>query len=146
MKKIAAILLVSCSISATAQVRVSIPDVAYKAHDRIDVLIVNDGASEVTFCVEYGYSSSVDAEHAEATPTPVYVEQKNSRGWGTLLTGPDIGSSRHPVTLGAGESQHFPFRVNAHGTVRIVLDYRFGSDETFCFRRKGMRVARSREF
>jgi hypothetical protein len=146
VKTIAAILLVLWSIAATAQARISIPDVTYKAHDRIDVEIENAGASDVTFCVEYGYSSSIDAEHAEPTPTPVYVQQKSSRGWDTLLTGPDIGSSPHPVTLGARESQHFPFRVNAHGTVRIVLEYRVGSDENFCFHRKGVRVARSREF
>lgn len=116
------------------------------SHDKIDVQIANAGVSDVTFCVEYGYVSFVDSDHSESTPTPVYVQQKNSGHWGTLVTGPDIGSSRHPETLHSGESRQFPFRINAHGTVRILLEYRLGSDENFCQDRKGMRVARSHEF
>lgn len=146
MKTIAAIVLVCWSIAAFAQVEVSVPNPAYKSHDRIDVEIVNTGTSDVTFCVEYGYVSFIDSEHTETTPTPVYVQQKTPHHWSTLLTGPDIGSSRHSETLHSGASQHFPFRVNAHGTVRIVLECRLGPEENFCADRREMRVARSREF
>ena len=148
MKTIApvALALACWSIVAVAQVKISIPNAAYKSHDRIDVEIVNTGASDVTFCVEYGYVSFIDSDHTESTPTPVYVQQKSPHHWSTLLSGPDIGSSRHPDTLPAGESRHFPFRVDAHGTVRLVLRYRLGPDENFCVGRKEMRIARSREF
>jgi hypothetical protein len=146
VKTIAAIILVCWSIAAVAQVKVRVPNGPYKSHDKIDVEIVNTGASDATFCIEYGYVSFIDSDHIEPTPTPVYVQQQSSRHWSTLLTGPDVGSSRHPYILHSGESQHFPFRVNAHGTVRFVLEYRLGSDESFCADRKEMRVARSREF
>ena len=126
--------------------KIRVPELHYKSHDRIDVEIMNTGTSDVTFCVEYGYVSYIDSDHPEPTPTPVYVQQKNSRGWGTLMTGPDIGSTRNPVTLGQGGSQHFPIRVNAHGTVRLVLDYRVGSTANPCERSKWMKSVRSREF
>ena len=58
------------------------------------------------------------------------------RSEAVLLYGPDVGSSRHPETLHSGESQHFPFRVNAHGTVRSVLEYRPGQDENLCVAEK----------
>lgn len=77
----------------------SVPELHYRSHDRIDVEIANSGTSDVTFCVEAGYVSYIDSDHSEPTPTPVYVQQKNSRGWGTLMTGPDIGSAPAPFTL-----------------------------------------------
>jgi len=126
VKKIAVVTVIALSLAADAQVKISVPSAVYKTHDKIDVEIVNAGTSDVTFCVEYGYLSFVDSNHSEPTPTPVHVQQKNSHRWSTLLTGPDIGSARHPDTLRPGESQHFPFRVNAHGTVRIVLRYPCG--------------------
>lgn len=141
----AAVALSCWSFAMIAQVSVSTPKMAYKSHERIDVKIVNSGNTDVTYCVQYGQLSFIDPEHIEPTPTPVYVQQRTSHGWSTLLNGPDIGSSLHPETLAAGESQHFPFRVNAHGTVRIVLEYRLGTDEKFCVDRKGKRVVRSRE-
>ena len=114
--------------------------------DKIDVEIVNTGLSDITYCVQYGYISYIDSDHHEPSPTPVYVQQKGPKGWGTLLTGPDIGSSVAPVTLHAGQSEHFPFRLNAHGTVRLVLEYWLGSTEHSCEDRKSMRVARSPQF
>ena len=62
------------------------------------------------------------------------------------MTGPGIGSSSNPVTIGAAESQHFPFRVNAHGTVRLVLDYWVGSTRNPCERGKRMKSMKSFEF
>lgn len=145
MTRIAAILIIFCSTVASAQVKINIPVLHYKSHDRINVRIVNTGASDVTFCVEYGYVSYIDSNRLETTPTPVYVQQKNSRGWGTLMTGPDIGSVRSPLTLKRGESQDFPFRINAHGMVRLVLDYWVGSTANPCGREKGMKIVTSRE-
>ena len=139
-------LTILCSIVASAQVKITVPELHYKSHDKIDVEIMNTGTSDVTFCVEEGYVSYIDSDHPESTPTPVYVQQKNSRGWGTLMTGPDIGSTPNPVIVGRGESQRFPFRVNAHGTVRLVLDYRVGSTSHPCGRRKGIKSVKSREF
>jgi hypothetical protein len=146
VKIITAILTIWCSVVASAQVKISVPELAYKPHDRIDVVIMNAGATDISFCVEYGYVSYIDSDHPKPTPTPVHVQQKNSRGWGTLMTGPDIGSSRNSFTLGHGKSQHFPFRVNAHGTVRLVLDYWLDSAADPCQSGKGMKSVRSREF
>ena len=42
--------------------------------------------------------------------------------------------------------QHFPFRVNAQGTIRLGLNYRLGSNEYSYEDRKGVRITRSREF
>jgi hypothetical protein len=139
-------LTIWCSIVASAQVKITVPELHYKSHDKIDVELRNTGTSDVTFCVDEGYVSYIDSDHTESTPTPVYVQQKNSRGWGTLMTGPDSGSAPHPVKVGRGESQHYPFRVNAHGIVRLVLGYRLGSAAHPCGRRNGMKSVKSREF
>jgi len=139
------ILTFCCSILASAQVRISVPQQQYKSRDKIDVQISNSGAEEITFCVEAGYISYIDSEHSEPSPTPIHVQQKGPRRWSTLLTGPDIGSIPSAEILRPGESQHFPFRVNAHGTIRLLLEYRVGSDEQFCDGRKGRKIAKSRE-
>ena len=146
MKAICAILVICCSIAAIAQAKISVPEASYRSHDKIDVEILNTGSGDVTFCVEYGYISFIDYNSTETTPTPVYVQQKGARGWNTLLTGPDIGSAVHPITLGRGESKQYPFRVNAHGTVRLVLDYWVDSSDYECGDRKSARRAVSREF
>jgi hypothetical protein len=145
MKKLA-MLIFFCPALVCAQVKIMVPERQYKSRDKINVAIINTGTSEITYCLEAGYISYIDPDHSEPSPTPVYVQQKTSRGWGTLMSGPDIGSSVHPEILGPGETQHFPFRVNAHGTVRVVLVYKLGSDAHFCQERKGKRIARSREF
>ena len=139
-------LAVSCSLSAAAQVEISVPDVHYLAHDKINVGIKNAGSSPITYCVEVGYISYIDSQHSEPSPTPIYIQQKSSRGWGTLLTGPDVGSHLDAEILLPGESQLFPFRVNAHGRIRLVLEYQLGSNERFCQNRRGVKIARSREF
>jgi hypothetical protein len=146
VKAILVFLAFSCSALAAAQVKISVPVLRFKAHDQIDVRVTNAGTAPVTYCVQIGHVSYTDSGQSEPTPTPVYVQQKNSRGWSTLMIGPDIGSFLSPESLLPGESQQFPFRVNARGTMRLVLEYRLGSNESFCKDRKGLRVARSREF
>lgn len=146
MKASFVILAICCSIAASAQVKIQVPESSYRSHDKIDVEILNTGSKDVTFCVEYGYMSFVDSNNTEMTPTPVYVQRKVARGWDTLMTGPDVGSLRVPVSLVSGESQHYPFRVNDHGTVRLVLDYWVGSSGRKCGDNMGGRSAKSREF
>lgn len=141
-----AILMIWCSVAASAQVKIGIPERHYKSHDKIDVEIANTGFREAAFCVEYGYMSFVDSDHSEPTPTPVYVQQKGAHRWNTLMTGPDIGSSVQLATLAPGESQHYPFRVNAHGIVRVVLDYWIGATGHSCGDRKGSKSTTSRDF
>jgi hypothetical protein len=142
----AVVLAFFCALTASAQVQMRIPSQRYKSHDRINVEIVNASARDISFCVEYGYVSYIDDNRTEATPTPVYVQQKRENGWDTLLTGPDVGSIRQSVTLGRGESQTYPFRVNAHGEVRMVLDYWIGAPVGSCEYPKRRRTAKSRAF
>src|SRR5580658_5225266 len=143
MKVILFSLVVFFASTASAQVAVRIPLQSYKSHDWINVQIVNSSTKPVSFCVEYGYRSYFDYDHFEATPTPVYIQQKSEKGWSTLLTGPDIGSSRQPETLAPGMSQSYPFRINARGSVRLVLDYWTGDAGDSCDSRKA-RQAKSR--
>jgi hypothetical protein len=146
MKAGAILLAFFCALTASAQVQIRIPSQRYKSHDRINVEIVNASAGDVSFCVEYGYVSYVDDNHSETTPTPVYAQQESERGWNTLLTGPDIGSIRQPVTLGRGESHVYPFRLNAHGKVRVLLDYWVGNGAGSCESPSGRREVKSRAF
>ena len=132
-------------MSAAAQVKISVPDEHYLAHDKINVGIKNAGSSPVTYCVEVGYVSYSDSQHLEPSPTPIRIQQKSSRGWSTMLTGPDVGSHLKAEILLPGESELFPFRVNTHGTIRLVLEYQLGSNERFYHNRKGAKTARSRE-
>jgi len=55
VKRISAILIIWYSIAASAEMKIRVPELHYKSHDRIDVEIMNTGTSDVTFCVEYGY-------------------------------------------------------------------------------------------
>ena len=59
------------SATAYAQVEIRVPRLQYKAQDKINVEIVNAGATDVSFGVQYGYVSFIDPEHTESTPTPV---------------------------------------------------------------------------
>ena len=145
MRKFGTILIFCCSIFASAQVRINVPQRHYKSRDRIDVQISNTGTEAITYCVQVGYISHPDSEHSEPTPTPIYIQQRGPHGWSALLTGPDIGSFLTPEILRPGDSQHYPFRVNAHGTIRLVLDYRVGSDEQFCQNRNGKKLTKSHE-
>lgn len=59
----------------------------------------------------------------ESTPIPFEVQGQSDRGWTTLLIGPDIGSTIHPVVLKGGKSADFPFRLRHNGKFRLVLRY-----------------------
>ena len=145
MKIITSVLIIWCSALVSAQVKVTIPRAHYVAHDRIEVEILNSGAKDVSFCVQYGYMS-FNGDHSELTPTPVYVQQKSQRGWNTLITGPDVGNILVPETLAPGQSRNYPFRVNAHGVVRILVDYWPSAKIDSCRTIKGQKTAKSREF
>jgi hypothetical protein len=133
-------------VSAFGQLEIRVPQPRYKQRDRIDVVIANTSTKQVSFCVEYGHSSFRDADHAESTPTPVYVQRKDKRGWGTLLIGPDVGSMRSSATLGAGESQQYPFRLSDAGEMRIMVDYWIGASDRTCQQPKRRKTAKSRVF
>jgi hypothetical protein len=77
---LAATVLLLC-VSAYGQIEIRIPQQRYKRHDKIDVVIANTSTKQVSLCVEYGHSSFRDADHTESTPTPVYVQRKDKRGW-----------------------------------------------------------------
>jgi len=135
---------------ALSQVRVSTPGSDYKSHQQIDVQITNAGKNAVSYCVEFGQHSFKTArggvENMETTPIPFYVQRQNSRSWGTLLIGPDIGSSRHAVVLKAGESQQYPFRLSDRGQMRLVLDYWRGENDRVCEYPQGKKTTRSNIF
>jgi len=133
-------------VSAIGQVQVNIPQPRYKQHDSIDVSVTNTSKKAVSFCVEFGHWSFPDVDHLEATPTPVYVQRNNRGRWSTLLIGPDIGSIRHSVTVGPGESQHYPFRLSDQGQMRVIIDYWIGESDHTCENPKGRRTAKSRVF
>lgn len=89
-----------CSASQRfGPLEIRIPHERYKQHDNINVVIANTSTKDAYFCVEDGHWSFRDTDHLETTPTPVYLQRKNKRGWGTLLIGPDVGSMRHSVSL-----------------------------------------------
>ena len=122
----------------------------FRSHDRIDVQITNKGKSAVSYCVEFGQFSfktgNGTAADMEPTPIPFYVQMDSAGRWGTLLIGPDIGSSRHAVVLKAGESQQYPFRLGDRGRIRLVLDYWVGEKDTVCEFPKSKKTTRSNTF
>ncbi len=135
---------------ALSQVRVSMLGTDFKSHEQIDVKITNAGTSTVSYCVEFGQFSfktgTGTVEDMENTPIPFYVQKQNGGRWSTLLIGPDIGGSRHAVVLKAGESQQYPFRLNDHGRMRLVLDYLRGENDRVCENPKGKKTTRSNIF
>jgi hypothetical protein len=142
------VLLFTCI--AVSQVRVSTSRAEFKSHDKINVQITNVGTSTASYCVEFGQQSfktgGGGVEDMEATPIPFYVQRQNGRHWGTLLIGPDIGSSRHAVVLKPGESQQYPFRLSDRGRMRLVLDYWRGENEGACENLKGKKTTSSNVF
>jgi hypothetical protein len=142
---VAVVLLWFC-VPAFGQVEIRIPQQRYKQYDRIEVVLTNRGTEDVSFCLEYGQRSFLDADHVEATPTPVYVKRNTKRGWDTLLNGPDVGSMRHSVTLGPGESQHYPFRLSDTCSMRAMVDYWMGESDRTCESPKERKIAKSRVF
>jgi hypothetical protein len=133
-----------------SQVRMSTSTTIYKSHQQIDVQITNADKSAISYCVQFGQVSSRTGagtvEDIEHTPIPFYVQEWNRSKWNTLLIGPDVGSSRHAVVLKAGESQHYPFRLNDHGQMRLVLDYWRGENDRACEYPKGKKATRSKIF
>jgi hypothetical protein len=147
-RTIAAIVLF-CPI-ALSQVRVSTPRTEFKSHDQINVQVTNGGKRTVSYCVEFGqYSFKTGgggADDMESTPIPFYVQRQNGHKWGILLIGPDLGSSRHAVTLKPGESQQYPFRLSDRGRMRLVLEYWNGDNDKVCEHPKRKKTARSSVF
>jgi hypothetical protein len=94
--------------AAAAQVEVSLPANLFKSEDKIDARVVNKGKLSVSYCVEMGQWSP-HAGTIESTPIPFQVERKNEDKWSVLLIGPDVGSSRHSVTISPGASSEFRF-------------------------------------
>jgi len=133
-----------------SQVRMATSHTDFTSHDRIDVQITNSGKNAVSYCVEFGQISfktgTGTAEDMEHTPIPFYVQKENGGKWGTLLIGPDIGSSRHAVMLKAGESQHYPFRISDRGRMRLVLDYWRGENDDVCEHPKAKKTTRTNIF
>ena len=122
------------SICAMCQVQVTVPAQSFKVSERIAVMVSNVGHHEVLYCVEIGQSSSKGpgGKDVEATPIPFDVQRKSGRKWGTLLIGPDIGSFKSSVVLEPGQSHEFPFRLNAEGVMRLVLEYWIGEKDVNC--------------
>jgi hypothetical protein len=119
-----------------SQVRVSTNGSVFKTHERIDVQVTNAGKDAVSYCIEVGQTSSKAGNgtpaDVETTSIPFYVQSHNGDRWGTLMIGPDVGSSRQPMVLKPGESQRYPFRLSDRGQMRIVLDYWRGENERVC--------------
>jgi len=113
--------------SAFAQVRVTVPSPEVQIHEKIVARIQNQGTKPVTFCVEFGQTSS-DGTDTDPTPSPFIVQQKSAGKWSTLLIGPDVGSNRSPVTLAPGESSEFPIRLSSVGHTKLQVFYWLGSE------------------
>jgi hypothetical protein len=140
-------ILVSTPALALAQVRITLPARSFGVEDQIHAKIINDGTHAITICVEFGQTSP-NNRGSESTPSPFVVQRHSGDRWSTLLIGPDVGSIRRSVELGAGKSQEFVFRLNAIGMIRLLLYYwrdsRQGSPCTFL--EKGTKKAFSETF
>jgi hypothetical protein len=122
-----AVLLLALFGAHSTGLRITIPTRQFKALERIPAEIENPSTEPITFCVEFGQTSpSPDENGIEATPSPFAVQAHSEGEWHTLLIGPDVGSSRHPVVLEAGKTAQFPFRLRQTGQIRLVLWYWVG--------------------
>jgi hypothetical protein len=142
-----AFLQFALALVASAQVQVTVPAHEFIANETIPATVQNDGREPVTFCVEFGQTSTHVAT-TEVTPIPFVIQAISKGAWHALLVGPDVGSSRHAVVLEAGKSIEFPFRLNATGNVRLLLIYWQGSlPELECSKPpKGSHVVKSNAF
>lgn len=131
LRKITFNSLILVSSFALAQVQVILPSKFFKPEEKIEAYIKNIGKDSVSVCVEFGQWSPHNGT-IETTPSPFYVEKKDHGNWNVLLIGPDIGSLRRPVTIEAGETQDFPFRLNTKGKMRLLLNYWSGEREDVC--------------
>jgi len=123
----ASIVLALSSLTATAQVRIHIPQQHHKKYEMIHASVENAGSKPITFCIEVGQTSPKRGGEIEATPSPFWVQQNNNGKWSTLLIGPDVGSYQYPEVLDSGKSVEFPFRLSASGQMRLRLNYWNGS-------------------
>ncbi|HXN21484.1 MAG TPA: hypothetical protein VOA41_01925 [Candidatus Dormibacteraeota bacterium] len=112
--------------AAIAQVKITVPSQQYKVYEEIHAKVENTGNQALTFCVEFGQTSTKGGE-VERTPSPFWVQRNGNGKWGTLMIGPDVGSARAAVVLEAGESKEFPFCLNDSGRMRLRLNYWRGS-------------------
>ena len=132
--------------TAAAQVEIRVPASFFKPEGRIEGKVANRGRLPVSYCVEFGQESP-HAGTSESTPIPFHVERKNGDIWNVLLIGPDIGSLRRSITLGAGASNGFPFRLNDTGQMRLALHYWVGERSDACDEpAKGRKTAKSKVF
>jgi len=117
-------LLLILPAATRAQVKVTVPARQYKVQEKIHAKVENAGKDAVTLCVEAGQTS---LEGVEAMPTPFWVQVHSNDRWNTLLIGPDVGSSKIPLVLAAGEAKEFSFRLSDSGEMRLRLNYWRGS-------------------
>ena len=109
-----------------AQVKITVPAQLYGPHEQIHAKVKNTGKSAVTLCVEFGQTSSKE-DGVESTPSPFWVQRIDKGKWGTLMIGPDVGSTRGAVVLEAGEFKEFLLRLGDSGKMRLRLSYWKGS-------------------
>jgi hypothetical protein len=139
----AVVLFLECAVG---QVYLSVPAASFRTKQQIVAKVINGGKSAVSYCVEFGQRSPKD-DSGESSPIPFYVERLQRGKWSVLPIGPDIGSSRHPVTLEAGKSHEFPFRLLDTGEMRLILHYWIGERDDICPEQaKGRKTSRSPEF
>jgi len=139
-------LLCALCMRCHSQVVIELPADHFKAYDQIDVRIKNHTKNAITVCVEFGQLSFSSDGQSHGTPTPVYVERRTGTKWQVLLNGPYVGSSRQPVSLEAGKSSLFPFRLSDAGEMRLILKYSIGKDDQVCDVSKQRKTVRSRVF
>lgn len=133
-----ALLIFLCLVPASrafCQVRLTIPSREVQIHEKITLTVQNQGNQPITFCVEFGQTSS-DATDVEPTPSPFLVQQKQTGRWSTLLLGPDVGSNRGPVILAPGESSEFSIRLNSVGQTRLQVFYWLGREPNLSCRKQ----------
>lgn len=118
---------------AAAQVKISIPKRSFHPEEQIQAKLENQSSRPITICVEYGQWSPKSGT-IESTPSPFLVEVKRNGRWSVLINGPDIGSNPQSLEMESGKSLDFPFRLNEEGTLRLRLDYWFGSRDGKCNR------------
>src|SRR5271165_2125450 len=88
------------SLTVAAQVKIDLPKQNKKKYETIHASIENTGSKPVTFCIEVGQTSPKEDAETETDPAAVLVKRNDNGRWGTLMIGPDVGSSKSPEVLG----------------------------------------------
>jgi len=120
---LASLLWSSFSLTAGAQVKIEISPQRLGKYEKLHAKVENSGSKPVTFCIEAGQTSPKGGGEIETTPSPFWVQRSNEGKWGTLIIGPDVGSSKFPEVLNPGKSEEFPFRLGGSGQMRLRLNY-----------------------